>query len=87
MLFRSVAHLGPAGAQGGFTLVFADPPYGKGLAGKALAALLRGNWLATGALVVVEEAKGAEIDVPDGFSVEETRTYGDTQVMVLRLKD
>ena len=84
---RDVAHLGPAGAQGGFTLVFADPPYGKGLAGKALAALLRGNWLATGALVVVEEAKGAEIDVPDGFSVEETRTYGDTQVMVLRLKD
>jgi len=81
---RDVAHLGPANAQGGFTLVFADPPYNKGLGGKALSALLHGNWLSDNALIVLEEARGAEIAVPNGFSVEETRTYGDTQVMFLR---
>ena len=81
---RDVAHLGPAGAQGGFTLAFADPPYGKGLSDKALAALTRGGWLADGALVVLEEAKPARIIVPDAFNIEETRTYGDTQVLILR---
>lgn len=81
---RDVSHLGPANAQGGFTLAFADPPYGKGLADKALTALQRGKWLADGALVVIEETKGVDIAVPDGFSIEETRTYGDTQVMFVR---
>lgn len=82
---RDVAHLGPANAQGGFTLAFADPPYNKGLGGKALSALLHGKWLSGNALIVLEEAKGAEIAVPEGFELLETRTYGDTQVTFLRL--
>ncbi|MFN0262577.1 16S rRNA (guanine(966)-N(2))-methyltransferase RsmD [Tepidamorphus sp. 3E244] len=81
---RDVAHLGPANAQGGFTLAFADPPYNKGLGTKALNALANGQWLADGALVVVEEAKGAEMSVPDTFEALETRAYGDTQVTFLR---
>ncbi len=81
---RDVTHLGPAGAQGGFTLCFADPPYGEGMSDKGLMAISRGGWLADDALVVLEEAKSARIAVPDAFTVEETRTYGDTQVVFLR---
>lgn len=81
---RDVTHLGPAHAQGGFTLAFADPPYGKGLGAKALSALVAGKWLADDALVVLEEAKGAEIPLPAAFTLEDTRVYGDTQVMFLR---
>lgn len=81
---RDVSHLGPANAQGGFTLAFADPPYNKGLGAKTLAALEKGAWLAPGALVVLEEAKGAEVAVPAAFTLLDTRTYGDSQVMFLR---
>lgn len=83
---RDAAHLGPAGAQGGFTLVFLDPPYGKRLAAQALRSLVKGEWLADGALVVVEEAADAALDVPAGYSGMETRDYGDTRVHMLRFR-
>ena len=81
---RDVGHLGPAGAQGGFTLVFIDPPYGKGLGEKALTGLARGGWLAPDALVVLEEAQDAEITLPQPFRAEDTRRYGDSQVVFAR---
>jgi len=78
------AKLGKAPAGAPFTLAFLDPPYGKGLAGPALAALAAGGWLAEGALCVVEEAAKAEVAAPEGFGVEDERTYGDTKVIFLR---
>src|SRR6202789_2589509 len=48
--------LGKAPAGPPFTLAFLDPPYEKGLAGPALTGLVEGGWLASGALVVVEES-------------------------------
>ena len=78
------ARLGKAPAGPPFTLCFLDPPYGKALAGPALAALGAGGWLAEGALCVVEEAAKAEVVAPAGYHVEDERTYGDTKVMFLR---
>ena len=78
------AKLGKAPAGAPFTLAFLDPPYGKGFAGPALAALAAGRWLAEGALCVVEEAAKAEVAAPAGYDVEDERTYGDTKVMFLR---
>lgn len=80
---RDATKLGPAHPNAPFSLVFCDPPYGKGLAPPALAAALKGGWLATGALVLVEEGVGAEVPPPDGFSVVELREYGDTRLHVL----
>ena len=37
-------------------LVFADPPYGKGLGARALASAVAGGWIAPGALIVWEES-------------------------------
>ena len=54
---RDATDLGPAHPVEPFSLVFLDPPYGKGLAEKALASLRDGGWLTPGALLVVEEAR------------------------------
>ena len=81
---RDATKLGPAAPQAPFDLAFADPPYGKGLGEKALAALIAGGWLNDGAVVVLEEAGRAEVKVPEGLEVIDTRVYGHTQVLFLR---
>ncbi len=62
-------------------LVFLDPPYGKGLGEKALAAALAGGWLALDALVVWEES--APQEAPEGFVLVAHRRYGDTHLTLL----
>lgn len=81
---RDAAKLGECAPMSPFDLVFLDPPYSKGLADKALAALVAGGWLEPGAVVVAEEAAKAEVAVPDGFEVLNDSRYGDTRVMTLR---
>ncbi|GLI91065.1 16S rRNA (guanine(966)-N(2))-methyltransferase RsmD [Methylocystis echinoides] len=81
---RDATKLGAAPPGEVFSLAFLDPPYGKGLARPALAALIEGRWLATGARVVIEEAAGAEIDLPPALAPEDARRYGDTQFVFAR---
>lgn len=68
-------------AERAATLVFLDPPYGKGLGERALAAAVARGWVAAGATVVWEEA--AEVAVPEGFSRIDARAYGGTWVTFL----
>lgn len=77
---RDATALGPAGTIAPFNLLFADPPYGKGLADRALQSARLGGWLAPGALCVVEEAADAPFDPGEGFLVADERSYGDTVV-------
>src|SRR3954466_9544567 len=81
---RDASELGPAHPVEPFSLVFLDPPYGKGLAEKALASLRDGGWLAPGAMIVVEEAKAAEFAASEGFEELERRAYDDTEFAFLR---
>ena len=74
--------LGAAPAGGRFALAFLDPPYGKDLAGPALAALATGGWLEPDALCVVEEAAKSEIAAPPGLALVDERTYGDTRIAI-----
>jgi 16S rRNA (guanine966-N2)-methyltransferase len=62
-------------------LVFLDPPYGKGLGARALAAAAAGGWLAPAALVVWEE--NAPQSPPEGFTLRDHRRYGETTVTLL----
>lgn len=77
---RDAAALGQAGTIAPFDLVFADPPYGKGLAERALASALDGGWLGPAVLAVVEEAAATPFHPPAGFRPVERRDYGDTSV-------
>ena len=81
---RDATRLGPAGTVKPFGLVFADPPYGKGLGEPALASALAGGWLLPAALIVLEEAASAEIAPVPGLDVVDRRQAGDTQIVFLR---
>jgi 16S rRNA (guanine966-N2)-methyltransferase len=82
---RDATRMGPIGATEPFTLVFCDPPYGRGLAERALSSCREGGWLKAGALVVVEEATASRFAWPDGYEELERRPYGETEVAFGRL--
>ena len=81
---RDARKLGMAHPVEPFSLAFLDPPYGQGLAEKALASAREGGWLTPDALVVVEEATKAGFAMPEGFSELERRRYDDTEFIILR---
>ena len=81
---RDATKLGPAHPIEAFSLVFLDPPYGKGLAEKALVTARDGGWLKPQALIVVEEAVEAAFKAPEGFEELERRGYDDTELIFLR---
>jgi 16S rRNA (guanine966-N2)-methyltransferase len=81
---RDATRLGPAAPQPGFDLVFADPPYSKGLGTKALISLVEGQWLNGGAVVVMEEAERAELTSPPELAEIDRRIYGETQILIAR---
>ncbi len=81
ILRRDARKLGAAPAGESFSLAFLDPPYGKGLVPPTLKVLRDGGWLGSGALAVIEERAEAEVALPDGFILRETRRFGVTQVV------
>ncbi len=81
---RDATDLGTAGDRDVANLMFLDPPYGQGLATKALASAVNGKWLAPGAVVVCEERNGEAIEFPSSLSLFDKRTYGEAQIVFLR---
>jgi 16S rRNA (guanine966-N2)-methyltransferase len=81
---RDATRLGAAHPVEPFGLAFLDPPYGKGLAERALASARAGGWLVPGSLIVVEEAADPAFAVPEGFTELERRRYDDTVLIFLR---
>jgi 16S rRNA (guanine966-N2)-methyltransferase len=81
---RDATKLGAAPPGEIFTLAFLDPPYGRGLAPRALRSLREGGWLAEHALILIEEASDAAVELPEGFEEAERRRYGDTQIIFAR---
>jgi 16S rRNA (guanine(966)-N(2))-methyltransferase RsmD len=64
-----------------FSLVFLDPPYGRGLVGRSAAEIHRAGILSPGAVVVAERAaRDPEDPVPEGWVERTDRRYGDTRI-------
>jgi len=82
---RDATKLGAVHPLAPFSLVFLDPPYGQGLAQKALASARAGEWFEPDALIVVEEAAVPGFKTPEGYQEIERRAYDDTEVTFLRL--
>ncbi len=82
---RDATRLGAIHPLEPFSLVFLDPPYGRGLAEQALASASDGGWLTPDALIVVEEAAKAKFTAPEGFGEVERRCYDETELIFLRL--
>ncbi len=81
---RDATKLGDVHPNDPFSLVFLDPPYGRGLGGQALASARAGGWLTRDALIVVEEAAAA-FAAPEGFTEIERRRYDDTEIVFLNV--
>ncbi|MCG6901455.1 MAG: 16S rRNA (guanine(966)-N(2))-methyltransferase RsmD [Rhodobacter sp.] len=81
LIRRDARELGPC-ETAPFSLVFLDPPYGKGLGMRALVAAADNDWLTPDALVVCEE--NAPQTPPAGFARRDSRRYGDTHVTLLQ---
>jgi 16S rRNA (guanine966-N2)-methyltransferase len=81
---RDACDLGRCAPMEPFDLAFLDPPYGKGLADRALAAMATGGWLRPGALAVVEEVASADVVLPDGYEEIDRREQGETRLQFLR---
>lgn len=81
---RDATDLGSSSHRGGFTLLFADPPYGRRLAEKALASAAAGGWLANGTIAVIEEDGRGAVALPEGYTEADRRTWGSTQVVFAR---
>ena len=61
-----------------FDIVFLDPPFADGLAGRCMADLARGDWLASGARVYVEApAREPPPALPPGWQWLRSRTAGE----------
>ncbi|MGO7550771.1 RsmD family RNA methyltransferase, partial [Rhizobium leguminosarum] len=74
----SVGNLDP------FDVLFADPPYCKGLGEKAMAAAAEGGWLRQGAIAVLEERADIVVSVHPSPVFLESRIFGDTRVHFFR---
>ena len=81
---RDARKLGLVPTGDAYDLAFLDPPYGRGLAEPTLDILRDGRWLKPGAIVVVEETAEAPLAAPAGFERLDGRTFGDTQIVLLR---
>ncbi len=81
---RDATKLGPAHPVEPFSLVFCDPPYGKGLAEQSVQSAREGGWLLPDALLVIEEAVASGFTPPADFEELERRAYDDTEFIVLR---
>jgi 16S rRNA (guanine966-N2)-methyltransferase len=81
---RDATRLGEAGTMRPFDLIFLDPPYGKGLATKALQSAAAGGWIRDGAIAVLEERADAEVELPEAFQELDARLYGETKIVVMR---
>ncbi len=81
---RGATTLGPAAPMQPFQLLFADPPYAKGLGELALGAAAEGGWLSPGSVCVLEERADVAVAAPASFAPIDVRTYGDTTLHFFR---
>ena len=83
--FRALYLLNEQGKS--YDIVFLDPPYEKGLGSSALAMISAGRIVHEDSLVVMESrAKEREPDVGKGLERLKSRVYGQTRILIYRMR-
>lgn len=82
---RDATDLGakPAGLGEPFDLVFLDPPYAKNLGERALAQLIKGEWITSDATIMLEVGAEETPNLPAYETLDE-RAYGAAKVFFLK---
>src|SRR3546814_19998263 len=65
-------------------IVFLDTPYNQGLAEKAVAALLKAGWIASGTLLAIKLMKSEPVKAPSGFIQPDAPNYSKATQLYLR---
>ena len=79
---RALAALGSSGER--FELIFSDPPYQLRAAQATLDAVVKHGLLAPGGRLVLEFEKAEAVPAPpEGYSLDDQRSYGDTAIAVI----
>ncbi|MHC5307980.1 16S rRNA (guanine(966)-N(2))-methyltransferase RsmD [Bartonella sp. LJL80] len=86
ILRRDATKLGHVGTIAPFDVVFADPPYQRGLGEQAFIAAVEGGWAAANATFVLEESREATINLPDFFQQDDERLYSGTIIRIYTLQ-
>ena len=71
-------------ANGGFDIVFLDPPYNKGLIAPIITGLLENGILSQNGIIVLESDNTDEHGEFDGLEILKQRKYGRTFITVYR---
>lgn len=83
VMFKDATKLSPWPPQlAQSTLVFIDPPYHKGLITPILETLYAQDWLAEGAICVLEAEKRWETALPAQYQLIDERDYGETKILL-----
>lgn len=67
-----------------FDIVFADPPYSRGLAKRLVEMVAHNRLVKTGGLLVIEHSQEDLPVAPDGWERIKTKVYGETMVTFFR---
>jgi 16S rRNA (guanine(966)-N(2))-methyltransferase RsmD len=70
-------------AEGGFDLIYADPPYASGLYAPIAEAVAASGWLAEGGRLLWECSSQTYPEVPYGWQLSDQRRYGSCGLMIL----
>jgi 16S rRNA (guanine966-N2)-methyltransferase len=81
VLSQSVEHLPDPATR--FDLIFLDPPYGTGLAQRAIDHLAAGSWLAPGAWLSLEIHKEV-VSLPSELHVAAERRFGKATIILIQ---
>lgn len=64
-------------------IVYIDPPYNtEGITEKVLTELVKSEWLAPHNAIIIELNRTANVEMPEGFEVIDTRVYGKTKLLI-----
>lgn len=66
-----------------FDIIFLDPPYSKRYVEKVIGLIAQQHLLKSGGIIVAEHDPEEEFAVPEGYSIQQQKRYGDTKVTFL----
>ncbi len=70
-----------------FHIIFADPPYNKGLAQKTILELENFKFLEKENLIIIEYSKSEKLNIPKCFEIFKEKLYSDTKVIFLKKRN
>jgi len=80
---KAISALGKEGR--GFDIIFLDPPYGKGLMGRALDTLIKTSLLSPAGILVAECHVDEGVLEAEPLILQDTRIYGQTRLLFYRI--